>query len=241
MWTIILQFVWKILKDPRLLAIVILSFLLTGSSIKGYWYKQKVEKLEQKVDALNVEIENLKDINAKITQNRDALVKKIENLKEIDAKYKSLQARINALKKECDKKVESVVAKPTQPSIAMTTPFTERPLAKPEALGVTVLPKDESITSAVKPVPPQPDKVKPEDIIKGDTEAPVKEYQFGGYEYEANAMSIYNDLVLWFNSNDSNRLWPKSDTSSVPNPYLSATDKTSFKTIGYEQDVCSSR
>jgi len=227
MWSIVLQFVWKIIKDPKLLAIAVIAVLLAGSSVKGYWYKQKADKLEQRIDALNVEIENLKTINAKITQNRDALVKQIENLKEIDIKYKSLQTRIDALKKPCAKTVKPVVVIPGTPPPAKVE------VSKPvEAPGVVVLPGG---STTPLPIVAKPEEPKTESGEGVKSEKPDIEYQFGGYEYETLAKSIYNDLILWFNSSD--RVQPKSPATSVSDPNLPISSQTSPKTIGCEQDI----
>lgn len=222
-WTLVL----KIITDPKLLAIIVLSFLLVGASASGYWYKQKAGRLEQRVDELNTTIENMKEINKKITQNRDSLVKQIESLQEIDKKYKSLQVRIDALRKTCARPVKAVVV------TSGTPPPVKIEGSKPvEAPGVIVLPGGATTPLPVVPKPEEPKTVSGE-VVK--TKQPDIEYQFGGYEYETLAKSIYNDLILWFNSAD--RVQPKSPTTSVSDPNLPISSQTSPKIIGCEQDI----
>ena len=242
MWTLALQFVWKILKDPKLLAIVILSILLAGSSVKGYWYKQKAGQMEQKVAELTVVIANLNEINKKITQNRDAVLKQIEDLKTIETKYKSLQDRIDVLKKTCARPVKAVVVSPgTSPSPAKVEG--SKPVEAPRVIvlpGRVTTPLPDG-TKTVESKPASGEGVKteqsePESSLGVKTDKPDKEYQFGGEEYEILAKSIYSDLVLWFNSNDFNKLQPKGPTTSMPNSNLSIPNKASPEAIGYRQD-----
>jgi outer membrane murein-binding lipoprotein Lpp len=208
MWTLVIQFIWKILKDPKLLAIVALSVLLAGASVKGYWYKQKVDKLEQKVSELNMEISNLKEINKKITQNRDALVRQVEDLMEIDKKYKSLQVRIDALRKTCAQPAKPIIVTSGSPPAHSLPPGSPPPIGgmgepKPteKAPGSVVLPEGAIMTlpQVSKPEGSQP-------IGKEGDKTEIPEYLFGGYEYEKDAKAIYNDIISWFNSN---KLLPK--------------------------------
>ena len=223
MWGIVLQFIWKIVKDPKLLAILALSILLAGSFVRGEWYKKEAENLKRQVIDLTTQVKNLQEVNKKITQNRDALAQQLEDYKGIDSKYKSLQERITALQKTCAVPIKPVVVSPKEG----VKPVEKAPGAIVGPGGVTT---------------PLPETVKPEEPKESSGEGvkmktPEPEYQYGGWKYENDTKAVYNDIILWFNSNSPSGMLPKGSTASMPDTQVCLSGEANIETVGFEQNL----
>jgi hypothetical protein len=173
-----------LLKDPRNIAIVLLTLFVIVIGGLYLYQRNTVTSLKGQVTVLKGNLEAEKKANQELNSAKSALENKLKALQGIEKKYGDIQKEIDILKQTCPKKI--VVAQPKKPAPPLKPG--EIPLPAPSPSDTT---PSEGQPSQINTLP------------EGEPE--LVDYEWGGTEYEKGSIQVYNKITDWFNSQEGTK------------------------------------
>lgn len=199
---------WALLLKPKNIMIIVLILAFLGLIGSTYYFKKQVDILKLKVVDLQKQVTTLEQVKKDLEKNNKALQQQLDNYMKIGKTADDIQKRIDNLKKNCPQTIKVPVPKPS-----------------------------ETKTEVKTEVKVEPGKAEVKTEVKTETKQPeVVDYEWGGFEYEKEAIGIYNDVVKWFNSADVSLLHSEND-SSPPRAYcMSLSGQTIIEGDGFNEN-----